>query len=194
MAPPNRGSSNSPHILGTHVPVDPQVRCNVNSLHRPATSALGQFLTFDCPQNSAGHALLNSRDDRGACALQIGPTRPRGAQKKLGPSPGIRGVRPALSKLKAVATKADTSYASRAPHHPCDCLGSDKDSTMIIERSLSVVGLTRNLLNQLAVRFKNLRVGAGQVQAVSMISQCFVAHLACYRCLLYTSPSPRDRS
>jgi hypothetical protein len=52
---------------------------------------------------------------------------------------------------------------------------------MIIERPLRVMGITRNLLNQFAVRFKNLRVGTGQVQAVSMISQCFVAHPACYR-------------
>ena len=33
---------------------------------------------------------------------------------------------------------------------------------MIIERSLRVMGITRNVLNQFGVRFKNLRVGAGQ--------------------------------
>ena len=46
---------------------------------------------------------------------------------------------------------------------------------MIIERPLRVMGITRNLLNQFAVRFKNLRVAAGQVQAGSMIAECFVA-------------------
>jgi hypothetical protein len=52
---------------------------------------------------------------------------------------------------------------------------------MIIERPLRVMGITRNLLNQFAVCFKDFRVGAGQVQAVRMISQCFVAHPACHR-------------
>jgi len=52
---------------------------------------------------------------------------------------------------------------------------------MIIERPLGVIGITRNLLNQFAARFKDFRVGTGKVQAVRMISQCFVAHPTCHR-------------
>ena len=52
---------------------------------------------------------------------------------------------------------------------------------MIIERPIGVIGITRNLLNQFAVRSKNVRVGTGKVQAIGMISQCFVAHPARHR-------------
>jgi hypothetical protein len=47
---------------------------------------------------------------------------------------------------------------------------------MIIERALSVVSVTRNILNQLAIRLENGAIGTGKMHAVGMISQCLVAH------------------
>ena len=49
---------------------------------------------------------------------------------------------------------------------------------MIIERAFGVVSITRNLLNQFAIRLEDGRICSGKVKALGMISQRLMAHAA----------------
>jgi hypothetical protein len=51
---------------------------------------------------------------------------------------------------------------------------------MFIERAFGVMSVTRNILNQFAIRLKNSAIGTGKMHAVGMISQ-LVAHPARHR-------------
>jgi hypothetical protein len=44
--------------------------------------------------------------------------------------------------------------------HPRERLGSDENSAMIVERAFGVVSVTRNLLNQFAIRLENSAIGS----------------------------------
>jgi hypothetical protein len=45
-----------------------------------------------------------------------------------------------------------------AARHPRERLGVDENSAIIIERAFGVVSITRNLLNQFAIRLENSRI------------------------------------
>ena len=49
---------------------------------------------------------------------------------------------------------------------------------MIIEGAFGVVSVTRNTLNQFAIRLENSTIGTGKMHAVGLISQCLMAHPA----------------
>jgi hypothetical protein len=52
---------------------------------------------------------------------------------------------------------------------------------MIIERAFGVVSVTRNTLNQFAIRLENSTIATGKMYAVGLISQCLMAHPARHR-------------
>ena len=58
-----------------------------------------------------------------------------------------------------------------AARHSRERLGGDENSAMIIERAFGIVSVTRNLLNQFAIRLENSRIGTGKMSAFGMISQ-----------------------
>jgi hypothetical protein len=72
-------------------------------------------------------------------------------------------------------------FALGAAHHPRERLRGDENSAVRIERSFSVVRVTRNPLYEFAVRVENSTVGTEKMHAIGMISQCFMAHSAGHR-------------
>jgi hypothetical protein len=65
-----------------------------------------------------------------------------------------------------------------AARHPRERFRRDKYPAMFIERSLSVEGLTRNVLDQFAILLENSIIGSGKMQSVGVVSQRLVAHPA----------------
>jgi hypothetical protein len=49
---------------------------------------------------------------------------------------------------------------------------------MIVERSLSIKGVTRQLFDKLPIRLENSTVGPGKMYALGLSSQCLMAYLA----------------
>lgn len=74
--------------------------------------------------------------------------------------------------MRLEATCAGSAGTLGAARHPRERLGSDENSATIIEGAFSVVSVTRNLLNQFAIRLENSTIWAGGVYAVGMISKC----------------------
>ena len=65
-----------------------------------------------------------------------------------------------------------------AARHPRERLGGNENSAILIERAFGVVSITRNLLNQFAIRLENSRICTRKMNAFSMISQRLMAHAA----------------
>ena len=49
---------------------------------------------------------------------------------------------------------------------------------MIVERSLSIKGFTRQLFNELPIRLENSAIGPGKMYTLGLRSQCLMAYLA----------------
>jgi hypothetical protein len=72
----------------------------------------------------------------------------------------------------------DGSRGPSAARHPRERLGVDENLAIIIERAFGVVSITRNLLNQFAIRLENSRICTGKMSALGLISQRLMAHAA----------------
>jgi hypothetical protein len=68
--------------------------------------------------------------------------------------------------------------SSGASRHPSYGFGGDKNAAIFIKRTFGVERLTRNVFDQLAIRFKYSAVGAGQMHALGVIPQCLVGYPA----------------
>ena len=49
---------------------------------------------------------------------------------------------------------------------------------MIVERSLSIKGFTRQLFNELPIRLENSTIGPGKMYTLGLSSQCLMVYLA----------------
>ena len=94
------------------------------------------------------------------------------------------GTMPHAFLMQALRARCHCKFSANgvgelgAARHPRERVRGDENSAMIIERAFSVVNVTRNLVNQFAIRLENSRICTGKMNAFGMISQCLMAHPA----------------
>ena len=124
---------------------------------------------------SATHAQNSSVIDELGSALQCPLLTQSGHSRQRLEADGASARDRTFRSKGPMGASCQTGNARRksgelsAARHPRERLGVDENSAIIIERTFGVVSITRNLLNQFAIRLENSRICTGKMSALGMI-------------------------